>query len=148
MLIGPGPTVVVASIALLIQALFLSHGGLTTLGANIFSMGVVGAFSGYIVFHVLRRVRVPLVVALFAAGLISDWGTYAATSLEMSSAIHGNGSFWAMFATIALAFAPTQIPLGIAEGVVTAIAYQFVLFRRPELLNILPMGRSIAGEEA
>jgi cobalt/nickel transport system permease protein len=91
---------------------------------------------------------VPLVVALFAAGLISDWGTYAATSLEMSSAIHGNGSFWAMFATIALAFAPTQIPLGIAEGVVTAIAYQFVLFRRPELLNILPMGRSIAGEEA
>ena len=43
LLIGPGPTVVVASIALVFQALFLSHGGLTTLGANIVSMGVVGA---------------------------------------------------------------------------------------------------------
>ena len=45
LLIGPGPTVVVASIALLLQALFLSHGGLTTLGANIMSMGVVGAIA-------------------------------------------------------------------------------------------------------
>ncbi len=45
LLIGPGPTVVVASIALVFQALFLAHGGLTTLGANIVSMGVVGAFS-------------------------------------------------------------------------------------------------------
>ena len=43
---------------------------------------------------------------------------------------------WAMFAVIALAFMPTQVPLGITEGVVTALAYRFVLVRRPELLRI------------
>ena len=57
LLIGPGPTVVVASIALLLQALFLAHGGLTTLGANIMSMGVVGAFSAYGIYHLLRWMR-------------------------------------------------------------------------------------------
>jgi hypothetical protein len=32
------------------------------------------------------------------------------------------------------AFVPTQLPLGIAEGFVTAAAYRFILLRRPELL--------------
>ena len=43
-LIGPSLAVVVSSVALVLQALFLVHGGLTTLGANLFSMGVAGAF--------------------------------------------------------------------------------------------------------
>ena len=136
LLIGPGPTVVVASVALVFQALFLAHGGLTTLGANIVSMGVVGAFSAYGLFHVLRRMRVPIFASALAAGIISDWATYATTSFELSSALHGDGSFCRMFALILVAFVPTQLPLGIAEGVVTALAYRFVLERRPDLLEV------------
>ena len=145
-LIGPGPTVVVASIALVIQALFLSHGGLTTLGANIVSMGVVGAFSAYCLFRILRTVRVPIFVAAFVAGAISDWATYATTSLELSSALHGDGSMWNIFVAILVAFVPTQLPLGIVEGFVTAIAYQFILSRRPELLGLRPLVQTMTGE--
>jgi cobalt/nickel transport system permease protein len=148
LLIGPGPTVVVASIALLLQALFLSHGGLTTLGANIVSMGVVGAFSAYVIFHLLRRARVPYFPAALVAGMLSDWATYATTSFELSSALHGTGSLWAMFAYVALLFVPTQLPLGIAEGIVTAMAYHFVLVRRPELLGFWPLAGRVAGEKA
>ncbi len=137
---------VVASIALLLQALFLGHGGLTTLGANVFSMGVVGAFSAYFTFHLLRRVRVPLVPAAMAAGLISDWATYASCSFELASALHQGTSTWTMFAFIALMFVPTQLPLGIVEGVVTAGAYRFVLSRRPDLLHPRPLGQSAVGE--
>ena len=54
-LIGPFATVVVASVALLLQALFLAHGGLSTWGANILSMGVAGAFVGYGVWKLARR---------------------------------------------------------------------------------------------
>jgi cobalt/nickel transport system permease protein len=149
LLIGPGPTIVVASIALVLQALFLSHGGLTTLGANIVSMGVVGALGAYFVFHGLRALRVPLFVAALVAGLTSDWATYATTALELSSALHGNGPLGAMFLYVAAAFVPTQLPLGIAEGVMTAIAYRFVLTRRPELLTArwssLKTGANAAG---
>jgi cobalt/nickel transport system permease protein len=136
LLIGPGPTVVVASVALLLQALFLAHGGLTTLGANIVSMGIVGAYAAYGTFWFLRKFRLPLLPAAFAAGLLGDWATYVATSLELSAGTHADGSFWAMAVALMLAFVPTQVPLGIAEGIVTAIAYRFVLERRPDLVAL------------
>jgi cobalt/nickel transport system permease protein len=141
-LIGPQLTVLVTSIALLLQALFLSHGGLTTLGANITSMGVAGAFGGYAIFHLARYARVPVLVAAFLAGVLSDWLTYATTSLELASALHGTGPLWKMFGAIALAFLPTQLPLGIIEGFMAAGVYRFILLRRPSLLESLGLAKA------
>jgi cobalt/nickel transport system permease protein len=128
-IIGPAPTVVLSSVALTLQALFLAHGGLTTLGANLFSMGVAGAFTAYGVFLLAKRLRIPIFWAAFAAGIASDWATYALTSTELASALQGDHPFVNVFCTILVAFAPTQVPLGILEGVVTAIAYQFFCLR-------------------
>ncbi|MGA2032957.1 MAG: energy-coupling factor ABC transporter permease, partial [Thermoguttaceae bacterium] len=114
-LIGPGPTIVVASIALLLQALLLCHGGLTTWGANIVSMGVVGALTGYVVFRVFRRIGAPVFLAAFLAGVLSDWATYATTTFELSTDWLGDSLFWHQFAIIGVSFVPTQLPLGIAE---------------------------------
>lgn len=143
-LIGPGPTIVVASIALLLQALFLAHGGLTTLGANIVSMGVVGAFAGYGAFRLLRGARMPVLAAAFAVGVLSDWATYAMTSFELATALRAGGSLWALFASIGVAFIPTQLPLGIFEGFLSMGAYRFIRVRKPELLS-LPVGSEVAG---
>jgi len=55
-LVGPAISILVAAIALLIQALFLAHGGLSTWGANILSMGVMGSFAGYLTFKTLRSI--------------------------------------------------------------------------------------------
>lgn len=139
-LIGPGLTVVVASIALTLQALFLAHGGLTTLGANIVSMGVAGAYVGYGVYWIVRRLGLPWIMAAFLAGLLSDWATYAMTSFELAAALHGGGSFSAMFSLILLAFVPTQLPLGILEGIICAGALKFVRSRKPELLRMAAAG--------
>jgi cobalt/nickel transport system permease protein len=136
-LIGPPLTVVVASIALLLQALFLAHGGLTTLGANTVSMGVVGGLAGYGTFRAARRLRLPDWTAAFLAGLVSDWATYAMTSFELAAALRGSGSLESMFVAILVAFLPTQLPLGILEGVVSAGVYRFIRSRRPELLESL-----------
>ncbi|MGD0784096.1 MAG: energy-coupling factor ABC transporter permease, partial [Candidatus Aminicenantales bacterium] len=141
LLIGPGPTVVVASIALVFQALFLAHGGLTTLGANIVSMGVVGAYAAYGTFHLLGKLRMPVLFAAMAAGLVSDWATYAMTSFELASGLPHDVSLGAMFLTILVAFVPTQVPVGIAEAVVTGMAHRFVLTRRPELFGLSSWGQ-------
>jgi cobalt/nickel transport system permease protein len=135
--IGPAPTVVIAAIALGLQALFMSHGGLSTLGANIMSMGIGGAFAGYYVFRLCRGLGLPVWGAAFAAGLLSDWGTYTLTSLELAAALADPANFLKMLATILLAFVPTQVPLGILEGFISAGAYSFILFRRPDLLPVL-----------
>ncbi len=139
-LIGPGLTVVVASIALTLQALFLAHGGLTTLGANILSMGVAGAYAGYAAYLIGRRLGLPWAGAAFLAGLFSDWATYAMTSVELAAALHGSGPFSAMLSLILLAFVPTQLPLGILEGFLSAGALAFIRSRKPELLGMAAGG--------
>jgi cobalt/nickel transport system permease protein len=143
-LIGPQLTALVTSIALLLQALFLAHGGLTTLGANTVSMGVAGAFAGYAVFYLARRLGLPAWSAAALAGILSDWATYAVTSFELASALHGSGPLLKMFAAIAVAFLPTQVPLGIVEGVVSAGVYRFIASRRPGLLECLGAAKADA----
>lgn len=136
-LLGPLASVVVASVALLIQALFLAHGGLSTWGANIFSMGVVGSFCGYGAFFILRRLGAGFAVAGFMAGLIADWSTYLATAGILASGIKGDAPFIPIAGKITVAFLPTQIPLGIIEGVITAGMLALLARRRPDILRHL-----------
>jgi cobalt/nickel transport system permease protein len=133
-LLGPALSVVVAAVALLIQALFLSHGGLSTWGANLFSMGVMGSFAGYAAFRGLRMAGFGVVAAAFAAGLVADWATYAGTALIMAAGIKGTSPFWLLAGKIALAFVPTQLPLGIIEGAITAGMVSLLRKKRPDLL--------------
>jgi len=134
-LLGPAMGVVVAAVALLIQALFLSHGGLTTWGANLFAMGVVGSFAGFLVFRGLRACGAGPVVAAFMAGLLADWATYATTAMILAAGIRGTSPFWPLAGKIALAFVPTQLPLGIIEGVITAGMVSLLRRKRPDLLS-------------
>ncbi|MCL5023956.1 MAG: energy-coupling factor ABC transporter permease [Nitrospirae bacterium] len=133
-LLGPAISVVVASVALLIQALFLSHSGLSTLGANIMSMGITGSFTGYLTFRGLRVFKANLWIAGFIAGLFADWATYLATSAELASGIRGDSPFLPLFYKILISFIPTQLPLGILEGAITAGMVVLLYKKRPDLL--------------
>src|SRR5512147_113339 len=108
-LLGPAVSVLITAAALLIQALFLAHGGLSTWGADIVSMGVVGSFAGYFTFKALRAVKINMAVAGFMAGLLADWATYLTTSVELASGIRGESPFLPLFWKIAIAFIPTQL---------------------------------------
>ncbi len=137
---GPFISTVLGAIALLLQALFLAHGGISSWGANILSMAVAGSFVGYGAFILLRKLNVSMAVAAFAAGILGDWATYVVTAFELALALHGEGSFWGMWGANILAFAPTQLPLGILEGIFTAGVVVFVAQRRPQLLAYLMPG--------
>lgn len=133
-LVGPFVSVLITAVALLIQALFLAHGGLSTLGADIVSMGVAGSFTGWLVFRGLRGMGAALGVAGFFAGLLADWATYLTTSVELAAGIRGDAPFLPLFGKIALAFIPTQLPLGILEGAMTAGMVVLLHRKRPDLL--------------
>ncbi len=146
-LLGPAISVLVAAAALLIQALFLSHGGLSTLGANIFSMGVLGSFTGFIVFRLLRTFKVNLAAAAFVAGMLADWAAYAGTSFELAAGIRGHTPLVPLFLKIMVAFIPTQLPLGVLEGMMTAGMISLLHRKRPDLLvkmHLLDPGESRA----
>ncbi len=133
-LVGPFISVLITAVALLIQALFFAHGGLSTWGADIVSMGVVGAFTGYGIFKFLRRCNAGLGVSAFCAGLLSDWAIYLTTSVELASGIRGSEPFLPLLGKIVIAFVPTQLPLGIVEGAMTAGMVTLLYRRRADLL--------------
>ncbi|MFA4828122.1 MAG: energy-coupling factor ABC transporter permease [Thermodesulfovibrionales bacterium] len=133
-LLGPAISILITAVALLIQALFLAHGGLTTWGADIVSMGVMGSFAGFLTFKVLRLIKVNIAVSGFMAGLLADWATYLTTSVELASGIKGDSAFMPLFWKILIAFIPTQLPLGILEGAMTAGMVTLLYKKRPDLL--------------
>lgn len=135
-LIGPAMTVVVAFVALLLQALFLAHGGLSTLGADLCSMGIAGGVAGFLAWKLCRRCGASSFASAFAAGLLSDWCTYATTAAQLSLGLHQDQPRARVFGAVLLAFLPTQLPLGILEGAVSACAVAFLLRRRPALLQL------------
>ncbi len=133
-LVGPAISILVAAVALLIQALFLAHGGLSTWGANIVSMGVMGSFAGFLTFKALRSMKINIAVSGFMAGLFADWATYFTTSVVLASGIRGDSPFLPLFWKILVAFIPTQVPLGILEGAMTAGMVVLLYKKRPDLL--------------
>jgi cobalt/nickel transport system permease protein len=133
-LLGPLVSVVIATVALLIQALVMAHGGLSTLGADIVSMGIVGSFAAWGVFRGLRGLGASLALAGFLAGLAADWTTYLATSGILAAGIRDADPFWPLATRIVLAFMPTQLPLGLLEGAMTAGMVTLLARKRPDLL--------------
>jgi len=140
-LLGPFVSVLVAGAALLIQALFLAHGGLTTLGGNIFSMGILGSFSGYFAFKTAQRCRFSLFWCGFFAGVVSDLFTYLGTSIELGLLVVKNGgSFFTATLEIFTVFMMTsQGVLCIVEGLVVGFVIVFVYKRKPGILLQLGM---------
>ncbi|MFF0146013.1 cobalt/nickel transport system permease protein [Amycolatopsis sulphurea] len=105
------------SVVLLFQALLLAHGGLTTLGANVMSMAVVGPWAGYGVYRLLRRA--PWSVAVFFGVAVSDLATYVTTATQLGLAFPDPASgFFGAWARFLGLFAVTQVPLAVVEGLV------------------------------
>jgi len=126
-LFGPFAMSIVGSIVLLFQALLLAHGGLTTLGANAFSMAVVGPIIAYLVYKGATKAGWSFSVAVFLAAALGDLGTYVMTSVQLALAFPSEvGGFMASFTKFAGIFALTQIPLAISEGLLTVIVMNFL----------------------
>jgi len=121
-LFGPTTMSVVGFIVLLFQSLLLAHGGITTLGANAFSMAVVGPIISYLVYKGATKVGLSFSVAVFLAATLGDLGTYVVTSFQLALAFPSEvGGMMASFAKFSSIFAITQISLAISEGLLTVI---------------------------
>ncbi|AKB43504.1 Substrate-specific component CbiM of cobalt ECF transporter [Methanosarcina vacuolata Z-761] len=132
---GPAITAVLSTIVLIYQALFLAHGGLTTLGANVFSMGIVGPVVAYCVYKAGMKANLNLYLVVFLAAAFGDWATYVTTSVELALAFPAaSGGFLASFTKFATIFAVTQVPLAIMEGAVSALLFKYVVNVKSDIL--------------
>jgi cobalt/nickel transport system permease protein len=125
---GPAVTAVLGVIVLLYQALFLAHGGLTTLGANVASMGIIGPVVAYLIYKAGMKANINFYVVVFLAATFADWITYVVTSTQLALAFPSQaGGFWGSFQAFAAIFATTQVPLAIMEGALTALIFKYII---------------------
>ncbi len=138
---GPAIASVLSMIALIFQATLLAHGGITTLGANVFSMGIMGPVVAWIIWVICKKIRAPTQAAVFLAVALSDLFTYVTTSFQLALAFPGTG-FAESFLTFVGIFAVTQIPLAIGEGILAIFVFEFLTKYKGKILTSLKVIRS------
>jgi cobalt/nickel transport system permease protein len=136
---GPAITAVLGTIVLIFQALFLAHGGLTTLGANVFSMGIVGPVVSYLIYKAGMKAKLNFYLIVFLAAAFGDLATYITTSTELALAFPAGGlfnyvAFISSFSKFLAIFAITQVPLAIIEGAVSALLFKYVIEVKSDIL--------------
>lgn len=123
-LFGPSAMTLIGLIVLIFQAILLAHGGLTTLGANTFSMAVAGPFVAFSVYTLVKKLKGPQWLAVFLAAALGDIATYFMTSLQLALAFPAEtGGVAASLVKFLGIFAVTQIPLAISEGILTVVMF-------------------------
>ncbi|MHB8188416.1 MAG: energy-coupling factor ABC transporter permease [Dermatophilaceae bacterium] len=126
------------TVVLLFQALLLAHGGITTLGANAFSMAIVGPWVGYAAYRLVGRLGGGLSVSVFFAMALADLSTYCVTSVQLALAFPDPSSGVTGAAVKFLSiFAVSQIPLAIAEGLLGVLLIRILRnVAAPELFRL------------
>jgi len=139
---GVGVTSVMSLIVLIFQALLLAHGGFTTMGANVFSMGVAGPFVAYLAFKAMTKARVRTPIKVFVTVFLADMVTYITTAVQLALNFGlKDGKFIAFFIDYSAIFAVTQVPLAIVEGILFMIFIDYLERARPDLTGkIFPKG--------
>jgi cobalt/nickel transport system permease protein len=144
-LFGPWVMCVLGFIVLLFQAVLLAHGGLTTLGANTFSMAVVGPLAAYAIYRLGERLSLPRWLSVFLAAFLGDLLTYVTTSVQLALAFPApDGGVMAAMVKFMGIFAITQVPLAVSEGILTIIVFNFLLaHNRQELEQLRVLSRGV-----
>lgn len=122
---GPVIMPIISFIVLLFQALLLAHGGITTLGANLLSMGIIGPFVAYSIYQIFKNKNELLAVGIAAA--LGDLSTYVVTSIQLGISFPGSiNEILVHIISFMGIFAVTQVPLAIIEGILSVIIYDFI----------------------
>jgi len=121
-LFGMGSTVILGVIVLIFQAILLAHGGLTTLGANTFSMTIAGPFLTLILYKAGKKIKLNKMATVLIAVFLGSLFTYVVTAFQLALAHPSEvGGFGASFVSFMIVFAPTQLPLSVVEAILTVL---------------------------
>lgn len=144
-LFGPTAMSVIGLIVLLFQAILLAHGGLTTLGANTFSMAIVGPLVSYGIYKLVKKAKGPLWLAVFLAATLGDLATYVTTSVQLALAFPAaTGGVAVSLVKFLGIFAVTQIPLAISEGILTVVIFNaLAAYGKDELKDLKILSKEV-----
>ena len=127
---SPFAAVFILTIVLIIQGVVFGDGGITTMGANIINMGVIGGFVGYYSYHgiksAIKNKFIPAAIAAwlgcFIAAVVCAIEMFIAGTFPLVPGIIAMGTYHAA--------------IGIIEGLITAGAIYLIYSTRPDLIEL------------
>lgn len=135
-LVGPWTATLCLTVVLAVQSLLFADGGISALGTNVVLMGLVGVWTGWLVFAGLRR----LVRSRGAAVVPALAGVAAAASVPVAAL-----TFTALYAVgghapiplgeLAAAMLGWHALIGVGEGIITFLAVGSIIATRPDLVH-------------
>jgi cobalt/nickel transport system permease protein len=132
--LGPWAAVLVMTAVIGLQALIFQDGGLLVMGWNIVNMGVLTAFTGYLVYNLIERLMGKAPASLLVAGAVGAWLSVevSAIATALQLAVSGTSPL-----SVALpAMAGVHAIIGIGEALITIGALALMARTRPDLLEL------------
>ena len=124
---------------LLLHALFFAHGGISTLGANVLTLGVMGPWITWLSLRMLAMLRFNTPTSIGLSCFIGSISVYFADTILLSWALVEKQYFCKTFQSVSLSFLPVQGPLSILEATVSATVLVYLTKYRhdfvPDFIN-------------
>ena len=133
-LVGPWAATLALTVVLIMQGFLFADGGLTAIGLNVFNMGIIGVWSGYLIFILLKKLlpkkksSIPIAAAIGGALSVPA----AAVGFTIQYALGATATF--SVATVLSAMVGTHILIGIGEAIITGLTVSAVLASRSDLV--------------
>lgn len=142
--LGPWAGCLAIALVLIVQAVVFSDGGLLSLGANILNMGVVGAWGGWAIGQVLRKLAgrggPGVIMAAMGAAYLSVLAAAACFCVEFALSQRGDAFRPGTVLSLMVLY---HAAIGVGEAIITGLVLGFLWARRPELVlgqTIVPTG--------
>ncbi len=126
---SPFAAVFILTLVLIVQGVLFGDGGITTMGANIINMGVIGGFVGFYSFKGLMGMTRSMPLSAFLAAWLACLIPALAAAVEMFVA----GTFPLEAGLVAMGIYHAII--GVVEGVVTVGVIYLIMNVRPDLVD-------------
>jgi len=130
-IVGPFGGSIVLSVVLIVQSLIFNDGGITALGANILNMAIVGVFSSYFIYYLIRKIsrsRINFYIAI----AVSSWFSVVLASFVAALELGISGTY-AMGITLK-AMVLVHMVIGVGEAIITTLIIAFIDRIRPDLI--------------
>lgn len=122
--LGPYLGLLVISLVLIFQALFLADGGLVALGLNIFNIGIVTCFTGYYFYYLINKLnKLNGGLKFFVLGMAA-WLSVVVASIfyVLEVGLFSNGGF-------SLGLIKIHLFIGLFEALVTILIIHWLKFK-------------------
>jgi len=145
LILGPLAGCISVTIILVLQALLFGDGGLTTLGANVLNMGIIGIFVPCALFLLMNKAvkgtGKKLYTVIFVSAFVGDVLAAIAAGTELGLS---QPTFQYGLSVAVPAMAINHSIIGAAEGIVTMILIGTLLKLRPDVLEQSPIQKRLS----